>query len=642
MEIVTNTSPKSGLDKVIGVFDKVGIWARWTNIIGVILLFSMIILNFVDVILDTKLIHHAIQGATSITEVMMICGVFLAVAHSQNEKGHIVVDILTSKLSQKGQLILGFIVNYLAIGTIGIVIWQSFLQTLYFADKNTMHGQYLPLPSAIFMAVVVIGVTAMFLLIVRDFLKIISEGIKAKLAGFQWAIMVIVPLILTVFVVYWMQPQLFKMELIQLAIIGIIFFILLLVSGMPIYLTMMLTAIVFIGHIRGSNTAFTMIPTDMYRVAGTYGFAVMPFFMLMGFFCLHGKYGEDLYVWGYRWFGHLKGGLSIATIGACTMFAAIVGDPIASVSTMGSAAYPEMKKYKYDDRLSAGSIVGGSSLGPIIPPSSAFILVGLLTGIPIAGLLVSGIFPGLLMAALFIAVIVLWCAINPNLAPAGGKTAWGPRMKSLTAVIPVLIIFVVSIGGIYLGFFTPTRGGAVGAFTAFLLALIMRRFTWKSFIQSLLDGGKAVSTVFFILIAAQMFTRFIAWCNVTNYMTNLITGMGMSATIFMVLTLIFFLILGCFIDVLPMILIGLPIFFPISQGLGINPIWFSLLFVMITNLGGMTPPMGIIMFVFKGIQPTVPMGVIYRGTMPFVIASLVAMVIIFFFPALATWLPGLR
>jgi tripartite ATP-independent transporter DctM subunit len=642
MESVTNTSSKSGLDTVIGIFDKVGIWARWTNIIGVILLFAMIVLNFVDVILDTKLIHHAIQGVTEITEVMMICGVFLAVAHSQNEKGHIVVDIITSKMSQKGQLILGFIITFFSIGTIGIVIWRAFIQTLYFADKDAMHGQYMQLPSAIFMGIAVIGVTAMFLLIVRDFLKIISEGIKAKLAGFQWAIMVIVPLILTVFVVYWMQPELFKMELIQLAIVGIAFFIILLLSGMPIYLTMMLTAVVFIGHIRGSNTAFNMIATDMYRVTGTYSFAVMPFFMLMGFFCLHGKYGADLYVWGYRWFGHLKGGLAIATIGACTMFAAIVGDPIASVSTMGSAAYPEMKKYKYDDRLSAGAIVGGSSLGPIIPPSSAFILVGLLTGISISGLLVSGIFPGLLLAALFIIVIVFWCAINPNLAPAGGKTAWGPRIKSLTAVIPVLVIFIVSIGGIYLGFFTPTRGGAVGAFTAFLLALIMRRFTWKSFMQALLDGGKAVSTVFFILVAAQMFTRFIAWCNVTSTMTDLITGIGMSPTIFMILTLIFFLIMGCFIDVLPMILIGLPIFFPISQGLGVNPIWFSLLFVMITNLGGMTPPMGIIMFVFKGIQPSVPMGVIYRGTMPFVIAAVVAMVIIFTFPALATWLPSLR
>jgi tripartite ATP-independent transporter DctM subunit len=642
MQSAISASGKSGLDKVIGVFDKVGVFARWTNIVGVILLFAMIVLNFVDVILDTKLIHSAIQGVVEITEVMMICGIFLAVAHSQNEKGHIIVDVVTSKLSQKGQLILGFIITYLSIGTIGLVIWRAWLQTLYFADKNAMHGQYMGLPSWIFMAVATLGVAAMFLLIFRDFLKVISDAIKAKMSGSQWAIMIIVPILLTIFIVFWMQPELFEMELIHLAIVGIAFFILLLVSGMPIYLTMMLTAIVFIGHIRGPNTAFNMIATDMYRVSGTYGFAVMPFFMLMGFFCLHAKYGADLYVWGYRWFGHLKGGLSIATIGACTMFAAIVGDPIASVSTMGSAAYPEMKKYKYDDRLSAGCIVGGSSLGPIIPPSSAFILVGLLTGIPIAGLLVSGIFPGLLMAAAFIAVIVVWCGINPNLAPAGEKTAWGPRMKSLTAVLPVLIIFVVSIGGIYLGYFTPTRGGAVGAFVAFLLALIMRRFTWKSFIQALLDGGKAVSTVFFILIAAQMFTRFIAWCNVTNYMTDLITSIGMSATVFMVLTLVFFLIMGCFIDVLPMILIGLPIFFPISQGLGINPIWFSLLFVMITNLGGMTPPMGIIMFVFKGIQPSVPMGAIYRGTLPFVLASLVAMVIIFLIPSLSTWLPSLR
>jgi tripartite ATP-independent transporter DctM subunit len=642
MQSTISASNKSGLDKFIGVFDKVGVWARWTNIVGVALLFAMIVLNFVDVILDQKFIAKAITGVVEVTEVMMICGIFLAMAHSQNEKGHIVVDVVTSKLSKKGQLILGFIINYLSIGMIAIVVWKAFEQTLYFASKNMMHGQYLTLPSAIFMAVIVIGVAAMFLLILRDFLTNISDGIKAKLAGFQWAIMVIIPIILTAFIIFWMQPQLLKMELIQLAAIGIVFFVILLLSGMPIYLTMILTAVVFIGHIRGYNTAFNMIAQDMYRVSGSYGFAVMPFFMLMGFFCLHGRYGEDLYVWGYRWFGHLKGGLSIATIGACTMFAAIVGDPVASVSTMGSAAYPEMKKYKYDDRLSSGSIVAGSSLGPIIPPSSAFILVGLLTGLSISSLLVSGILPGFLLASMFILVIVIWCGINPNLAPAGAKTAWGPRFKSLTAVIPVLVIFIVSIGGIYLGFFTPTRGGAVGAFTAFLLAIIMRRFTWKSFFQSLLDGGKAVSTVFFILIAAQMFTRFIAWCNVTNTLTAFLTGMGMSPTVFMAITLIFFLIMGCFIDVLPMILIGLPIFFPIATALGIDGIWFSLLFVMITNLGGMTPPMGIIMFVFKGIQPSVPIGAIYRGTMPFVIATVIAMIIIFLVPGLATWLPSLR
>ena len=200
----------------------------------------------------------------------------------------------------------------------------------------------------------------------------------------------------------------------------------------------------------------------------------------------------------------------------------------------------------------------------------------------------------------------------------------------------------MSIGGIYLGIFTPTRGGAVGAFTAVVLALMMKRWTWKSFFQALLDGGKAVSTVFFILVAAQMFTRFIAWCNVTSTLTSWITSIGMAPIVFMIITLIFFLILGCFIDVLPMILIGLPIFYPIAKGLGIDGIWFSLLFVMITNLGGMTPPMGIIMFVFKGIQPSVPMSVIYKGTLPFVFATVVALILILIIPGIATWLPYLR
>lgn len=630
------------LNKVINILDKVSIFSRWTNFIGIALLFLMIVLNFVDVILDTKLILHAIKGTTEITEVMMIAGIFLAVANSQNEKAHISVDAVTSQLSPKGQLILKFITSLLGLGTIALVIWKTIDQAFYFASKNMMHAQYLNIPSVPFTIIIAIGVTALWLLMLRDFLKIVVEAVQTRLSGYHWAIMAIVPVLLAVFIVFWMQPKLWDFELTSLAVIGIVFFVVLLLSGMPIAFTMILTAVVFVGNIRGSSTAFNMVATDMYRTAGTYAFAVLPFFVLMGYFCLHAKFGEDLYVWGYKWFGHLKGGLSTATICACTAFAAIVGDPIAAVSTMGSAAMPEMNKYKYDTRLSAGSIVAGASLGPIIPPSSAFILVGFLTGVPIGALLVSGIGPGLLMAFCFICVVYFWCRINPQLGPAGGKSTWRERFTSLKAVGPVLIIFAVAIGGIYTGLFTPTRGGAVGAFAAFVLALAMRRYTWQSFTRALLDGGRTVSTVFLILIGALMFTRFIAWCNITKTMTDLIINLGLSPTIFMIITLIFFLIMGCFIDILPMILIGLPIFFPIATALGLNPIWFCLLFVVVTNLGGMTPPVGVIMFVLKGVRPEIPINTIYRGTLPFVFATAASIIIIFLVPGIATWLPGLK
>jgi tripartite ATP-independent transporter DctM subunit len=629
------------LNKVINILDKVSIFSRWTNIIGITFLFLMIVLNFVDVILDTKIILHAIKGATEITEVMMIAGIFLAVANSQNEKAHISVDAVTSLLSQKWRLIVGFITSLLGLGTIALVIWRVILQAIYFAEKNMMHAQYLGIPSVPFTIIIAIGVIALWLLMLRDFLKIIVEANQVSLSKYQWLIMVAVPVFLAVFIVFWMQPKLWDFDLTALAVIGIIFFVALLLSGMPIAYTMILTAVVFVGNIRGASTAFNMVATDIYRTSGTYAFAVLPFFVLMGYFCLHAKFGEDLYIWGYRWFGHLRGGLSTATICACTAFAAIVGDPIAAVSTMGSAAMPEMNKYEYDSRLSAGSIVAGASLGPIIPPSSAFILVGFLTGVPIGKLLISGVVPGLLMSACFILVVYIWCRINPQLGPAGAKSNWGARFSSLKAVGPVLVIFIVAIGGIYAGLFTPTRGGAVGAFAAFVLALVMRRYTWKSFTQALLDGGRTVSTVFLILIGALMFTRFVAWCNISETLTALIINLGLSPTVFMLVTLIFFLFMGFWIDILPMILIGFPVFFPIAMAMGIDPIWFCLLIVVVINLGGMTPPVGVIMFVLKGVRPEIPINTIYRGTLPFVFATVVAVIIIFLVPVLATWLPNL-
>jgi tripartite ATP-independent transporter DctM subunit len=630
-----------GMQKVIGALDKVGVFSRWTNIIGITALFSMIVLNFTDVILDTGLIHHPYKGTTKLTEIMMITGIWLAIAHSQNEKGHLSIDVITSRLSPLNRLSTDFIASILSLGTVGIIIWKTIDQTIYFAEKHMMHGQLLNIPSAPFAGIIALGATAFWLLLFRDFLKIIVDARQKGISALRWAVMIAVPVIMAVLIGFFMQKGALHIDLGLLAVIGIAVFIVLMLGGVPLAITMVLTAIIFISNIRGSLTAFDMIGTDFYRTSGSYSFAVLPFFMLMGFFALHARFGEDLYNAGYKWLGHMRGGLSYATIGACTGFAAIVGDPIASVSTMGSAAYPQMKRYNYDDHLSSGSIVAGSSLGPIIPPSSAFILVGLLTGVPIGSMLISGIVPGLLMAALFCLVVYIWCRIYPNAGPTGEKSAWWPRFTSLKAGGPILVVFLVCIGGIYMGIFTPSRGGAVGAFAAFVIALFMRRYNWKNFTQALLDGGKNVSTVFFILIGAQEFTRFLAWCNLSNNMSNFINGLGMSPTVFMIVTLIFFTILGCFIDILPMILIGFPIFFPIATTLGINPIWFCLLLVVVTNLGGMTPPVGIIMFVFKNIRKEIPIASIYKGTIPFVFATVLAVIIVFLAPSLATWLPGL-
>lgn len=629
----------NGLNKAISILSKVGIFSRWTNVIGIAVLFLMVCVTFVDVILR-YIFNSPIKGVLEITEVLMILAVFLAVAHTQNEKAHVTVDLVTGRLSPKARIVMELITALLGLGIFAVAIWRVFVQTLYFAAHNQMHSQYFNIPSTPFAAIIVLGCTLLWLLLLRDYLSKLVEGLKSSFAWHQWLWVVIVPVVIIVLAVFWMQPDLWKMSLSMVGLIGVIVSLILFLMGMPISFALILTSFVFVSHIRGLNIGLDMVGTELYRTTGSYSYSVLPFFVLMGFMCLHARFGEDLYFAAYKWVGHLKGGMAIATIGACTGFAAIVGDSVAATATMGAVALPQMRKYHYDDRLSAGSIVGGATLGPIIPPSVVFILFGLLTKVSIGDLFIAGIFPGLVIAAVFCGIIFFWCRINPKAGPAGEKSSWVPRLISLRAGGPVLVLFVVVIGGIYMGAFTPTEGGAIGAVVAFLLGLIMRRFTWKSFSQTLIDGGKTVSMVFLILIGGLMFTRLAAWCNMSSAVANFINGLGLPAPGFMVLVMVLLLILGCFIDLMPLLLIGVPILFPIAMSMGINPIWFGMLVCITINVGAITPPVGINLFVLKGLNKEIPMGVIYTGSLPFCIGTIVAIAILFFVPAISTWLPA--
>ena len=629
----------NGLNKAIGILDKVGVFSKWTNVIGTAVLFLMVALTFVDVILR-YIFNSPIKGVLEITEVMMILAIFLAVAHTQNEKAHISIDLITSHLAPKARTIMEFITTLLGIGIFIIAIWRTIVQTMLFVQKNVMHSQYFSLPNAPFSAIVALGCTALCLLLLRDLLGKLVDALKLGLRWHQWLLMIFIPILLIGMAILWMQPDLWQMNLPTLGLVGVIVSLILFLSGMPISFVLILTSFIFISHIRGPNTALTMVGTEIFRTAGSYAWSVLPFFVLMGFFCLFSRFGEDLYRAAYKWFGHMRGGMAIATVGACTGFAAIVGDTVSAVATMGAVSLPEMRRYKYDDRLSTGSITGGATLGPIIPPSVAFILFGLLTQVSIGNLFVAGIIPGLVIAAVFSLIIYGWCRFTPNLGPPGEKSTWGPRLVSLKSGGPVAILFLLVIGGIYLGIFTPTEGGAIGAMGAVILALFWRRFTWKGFTQALLDAGKTVSMVFLILIGGLMFTRFAAWCNLSSSVTELITGMGLSVTSFMLLVLLVFLILGCFVDLMPLMLIGVPIVYPVAMSMGIDSLWFAILVCLTINLGTLTPPVGMNLFVLKGLNKEIPMSTIYQGALPFVLGTVVALAILFAVPPLVTWLPA--
>jgi tripartite ATP-independent transporter DctM subunit len=628
----------TAIEVAIRILDKVGLFSRWTNVVGISVLFLMVFVTFIDVIMR-YVFNSPIKGVLEFTEVMMIVAVFLGIAHTQNQKGHVTVDLVSAVLTPRRRLILEFITTFLGIGLFIVIIWRSIVKTISFINQNSMHSQYFLVPDAPFNAILVLGCICLCLLLVRDLLKMAVNARSLHFGTFHWLIMVGVPVLIIIGAVFWMQVKVPQISLPMIGLFGVIVSLVFFLMAMPISFALILTSFLFIGQIRGSTTALNMLGTEMFRTVGSYNWSVLAFFVMMGYFCFHARFGEDLFHAAYKWIGHIKGGMAVASIGACTGFAAIVGDSVSACATMGSVALPQMKRYKYDDHLSVGCITGGASLGPIIPPSVVFITYGLLTNLSIGDLFIAGLIPGILIASCFIITILVWCRIQPNVGPAGPPAGWGERVVSLKAGGPVLILFVVVIGGIYTGVFTPTEGGSIGASVAFILALIMRRWRWHNFAQSLLDTGKVVSMFFLIIVGGTMFTRFAAWCNVTGTLSDMIASSGLAPMMFLIIVLLFFFAAGCFIDLMPLMMIGVPIVHPIAAGLGIDPIWFALLLCLTINVGALTPPVGLNLFVVKGLNPDIPMRTIYIGSMPFVGGTILAIIILILVPPLVTWLP---
>jgi tripartite ATP-independent transporter DctM subunit len=632
--------PTNILDRIVHALDYIGVFSRWVNAIGAVLIFVMVGLTFVDVIMR-YLFNNPINSAYEITAVLLIIAVFFTVAHTQNTKSHIRVDVLTNKLSPKWFLVVDFFNNLIGTGLFILVIWQTIELTIFFYGRHAYHADSLKWVSWPFAAIIVFGSTLIGLLYLRDLLKNISKAIKAPLSRFQWLVMLGTALVLIVMAALWAQKGLWEINLATVGFIGIIAFLVFLLAGIPIWLSMLFPAFLFVAHIRGLDTALNMVGRGLYTNTGQFVWATVPFFVLMGYFCLHSRIGEDLYILVYRWIGHIKGGLAIATTTACTGFAAIVGDSISSIATMTSVAMPQMKKYHYDDRLSTGAIAGGSIIGPIIPPSIPFIIYGLITGVSVGKLFIAGIIPGLLLGLAFAIAITIWCRINPKVGPAGEKTEWRLRIRSLTASAPILILFFLVIGGIYGGVFSPSEGGAMGAVGALTIGLVMRRFTWQKIWQSLLDTAKLLGMLLLIVNGATLFSRFVAWCNISGSVSNALTGMGLHGMGLIIFIFVLFTILGCFVDVLTLTLIGVPIVHPIAVAQGADPLWFALTMVLVLILGSLTPPVGINLFTMKGMAPEIPMGTIYRGSIPFNIAAIIVIALVVAVPSLATWLPGL-
>jgi tripartite ATP-independent transporter DctM subunit len=423
--------------------------------------------------------------------------------------------------------------------------------------------------------------------------------------------------------------------------IGVLVLVILLFSGIHIGVVMGMIGFLGIASISGWDSGFVVLKTVPFTTFANYGMSVVPLFILMGAFCFYSGISKELYDCVHKWLGQLRGGLAMATVGACALFAAVSGSSLATAATMGSVALPEMKRYRYDPALATGCIAAGGTMGILIPPSIPLVIYGILTSESIGKLLMAGIIPGILEAVFYIITIHILCLWRPSLGPPGPKSSLIEKVASLKAIWAVVVLFTLVIGGIYFGFFSPTEAAGVGSCGAFVFALVRKRLSWRNFQESLTSSIKTTAMIFAILLGAMILGYFFAVTRLPFELASFIGGLPVNRYVILILILIVYLILGCIMDSLAMILLTVPIFYPLIKTLGFDPIWFGIIVVRAMEIGMITPPVGMNVFIIKGIAQDVPMYTIFRGAVPFLIADLCHVTLLILVPQLATFLPGL-
>jgi C4-dicarboxylate transporter DctM subunit len=420
--------------------------------------------------------------------------------------------------------------------------------------------------------------------------------------------------------------------------IGISVFLLFLFLGLPIGAAMALVGFVGMGLLAGWGGALGGAETTPFQTINSYDWTVLPVFLLMGALCFYSGMSTDLYWAAYKLLGSVRGGLAMASIAACAGFAAVSGSSVACAVTMGKVALPEMKKYKYDSALATGCIAAGGTMGILIPPSVVLIIYGMLTQESIGKLFIAGVIPGIFEALLYIGTVYVLCRFKPGLGPPGPSTSLREKVTSLKGVWSMLVLFVIVIGGLYGGVFSATEAGGIGACGALVIALARRSLSRQNLWLALTETGRTTGMLFFMLIGAMMLSTFLSLSRAPVQISHFLATLDMNRYIIFALIIFVYLILGCVMDALAMILITVPIFFPVMTALGFNAIWFGIQIVMVYEMAAITPPVGINVFVIKGVAQDVPLYTIFRGIMPFLIGDLCLVVILAAVPEMALFL----
>ena len=584
-------------EKIIGqAIEKFGM-------IGVAVVVIMVFYTTADVTLR-YFFNKPIADVYELTGFMMLIVGCLTIAWCALTDQHVKVDILVKLLSPRLQNILMLLNNLLVSGVSLLMVVQTFKFGMYMLETGA-HTTLIKMPYYPFyfiMAQFLPVVFAMLMMLIRSFYKVVKDD--AELLGVIGIIAVIVALLMK----FWLGAA--------------------------------FLAIGFLGYglLEGWERAFTMVAMQSYSSMTKYDITVLPMFILMAALASNTGISGDLYHTSRAWLGQIRGGLAIATVAGCGMFAAISGSSMATSLAIGKAAFPELRKYGYDEKLAVGSIAAGGTVGNLIPPSMGFILYGILTETSVGKLFMAGILPGVLEVVVYIMIIYLICRIKPEMGPPGEKTSFMEKIVSLKNTWPMVTLFLLVMGGIYLGIFTPTEAGAVGAFGTIVITLIMRRLNLEKFLAAIKETAQTTGMLIMILVGVMILMRFFTISNLPAFLGNYVAGLQVSPMVIMGVIIIFYLLAGAFMDILAVIFITVPIFFPIVTGLGYHPLWFGVIIVMMFEIGAITPPMGLNVFVLSA-ATDLPVSTIFRGIIPFLVGDLIRVLLVVFIPAISLYIP---
>lgn len=623
-----------------GVLDPV---ARHLCHAAAILTLLMALLMVVD-LASRLILRSPLSGMIELQTFMLVILAFFSIAHAMLKNQHVSVDLVTSALSSHANSFLQSVFSIWGAFIFGAMGWLSASRALE-AFARGEAADITGMPFGLLYAVVALGTLLLAFALIASLFTHLSGLFRHCEGGAKFkAVFVAVALVAL--------AGIFSADILKLlfgelasATVGIlytVFLMVILLLGFPVGFSMAFAGLAGLMYLIGPGVAFNVAKINTYDSVAHYFFVVIPFFLLMGFLILHAGIGAKLYNAGIKVFGRLPGGLAIGTVAGCGGFAAICGESVAAAATMGSVSIPEMKRYGYDDSLATGSVAAGGTLGILIPPSIGFVVYGIITEQSIGKMFMAGIVPGIILTFGFALAVYVQCLINPKLGPKSEKFAFREIVWSIVDVWPVAALFAAVIGGIYSGILTPTEAGGIGASGALLIAFFAPGFNRRKLFDALMEATTTSAMIFTILIGVGLLGYFVTLTDIPLEFANFLKGLDVSRYVIYALILLLYLVLGMVMNIIPMMMLTLPILFPTVVSLGFDPIWFGVIMVIMMEMGQITPPIGINVFVIHGVAKKyeVSMATIYRGIIPFVIVEALVIVLLTLFPGIALWLPN--